>query len=232
MPARTIAIGDIHGCAAALAALLDAIVPAPADTVITLGDHVDRGPRSRDVVERLIDLGRQCNVVSLIGNHEAMLLDAFRDSRAMKRWLSQGGVETLRSYGWTPGSFRRRLADWIPEPHWQFLKGCRRYHETDTHLFVHAGYVPDLPLAKQPDLALQWRMTDAKGTQPHGSGKIAIVGHTAQSSGEILDLGFLVCIDTNCVRGGWLTALDVDEKRIWQADAAGNLRTSVAPIKP
>lgn len=227
MAGRTIAIGDIHGCADALAALLGEISPTSNDTIIALGDYVDRGPKSRQTIDHLIGLSRECHLISLIGNHEAMLLDAFRDLQAMKRWLSQGGVETLRSYGWVKGSYRRRLADWIPERHWDFLKGCVRYHETDTHLFIHAGYVPELPLAEQPDLALQWRMTDRERTRPHNSGKVAIVGHTAQSSGDVLDLGFLICIDTNCFRGGWLTALDVNDRRIWQSNASGELRRAV-----
>jgi serine/threonine protein phosphatase 1 len=220
---RAIAIGDIHGCADALAAVLDSISPTANDTIITLGDHIDRGPNSRQVVERLIALGEHCKLVSLIGNHEAMLLDAFRDSRSMKRWLSNGGLATMKSYGWECGAYRRQVADWIPDRHWEFLNGCERHFETDTHLFVHAGYVAELPLAEQPDLALQWRMSDPQRARPHSSGKVAIVGHTAQSSGEILDLGFLICIDTNCFRGGWLTALDVDEGRIWQASSDGRL---------
>jgi serine/threonine protein phosphatase 1 len=54
---------------------------------------------------------------------------------------------------------------------------------------------------------------------------VAVVGHTPQQSGEVLDLGFLVFIDTNCARGGWLTALDVDTGMVWQADSSGRFRT-------
>ena len=135
-----------------------------------------------------------------------------------------GGADALRSYGWVLGGPRRPRADWIPEPHRLFLAGCRDYHETPTHLFVHAGYIPELPLAEQPGLALRWRTTEPAAAAPHHSGKVAVVGHTPQRSGEVLDLGFLVCIDTNCARGGWLTALDVDAGRVWQADRAGRLR--------
>jgi serine/threonine protein phosphatase 1 len=107
------------------------------------------------------------------------------------------------------------------------LAGCRGYYETPTHLFLHAGYVPELALAEQPGLALQWRVTDAATAVPHRSGKVAVVGHTPQQSGEVLDLGFLVCIDTNCARGGWLTALEVGTGRVWQADRSGRLRAKV-----
>jgi serine/threonine protein phosphatase 1 len=224
MAARTIAIGDIHGCSAALAALIDAIAPSAEDTIVALGDYIDRGPDSRGVLERLIALGARCRLMPLLGDHEEMLLDALRDNANLRKWLACGGAETLRSYGWAPGSQRRRVADWIPEAHRVFLNRCVPYHETATHLFVHAGYVPDLPMNQQPALAIRWRVTDARTASPHCSGKTAIVGHTRQLSGEVLDLGFLSCIDTNCVRGGWLTALDTTTGRIWQTDRAGRLR--------
>jgi serine/threonine protein phosphatase 1 len=222
---RTIAIGDIHGCRDALAAVLDAIAPDPTDTIIALGDYIDRGPHSRDVLDHLIALSARCQFIPLLGNHEEALLDALRDISTLRRWLTLGGADTLRSYGWLPGGPRRALADWIPEPHRAFLAGCLPYFETSTHLFLHAGYVPELPLADQPALALRWRVTDAAMAVAHHSRKVAVVGHTPQHSGEVLDLGFLVCIDTNCARDGWLTALDVNSGRIWQADRSGRLRT-------
>lgn len=224
MAGRTIAIGDIHGCADALAALIDAIAPDPTDTVVTLGDYLDRGPDSRGMLDRLIALAGRCRLVPLLGNHEEALLDALRDTAHLRRWLGLGGADTLRSYGWVASGPRRTLAGWIPEPHRAFLTGCRTYHETASHLFVHAGCVPELPMSQQPGLALRWRVTDARTAVPHQSGKVAVVGHTPQSSGEVLDLGFLKCIDTNCVRGEWLTALDVDTGRVWQADQRGALR--------
>src|SRR5262245_24218627 len=160
MTGRTIAIGDIHGCEGALAGLVDAVAPGREDTVITLGDYIDRGPNSRGVLDRLIALAGRCRLVPLLGNHEEALLDALRDVGTLRRWLTLGGADTLRSYGWAPGGPRRALADWIPEPHRRFLAGCRPYHETAGHLFVHAGFVPELPLAEQPGLALRWRVTD------------------------------------------------------------------------
>jgi serine/threonine protein phosphatase 1 len=207
MAGRTIAIGDIHGCLKALATLLDAVGPGSEDMVVTLGDYIDRGPDSRGVLDRLIALA-----------------EALADKAALRKWFDLGGADALRSYGWSPGGPRRALADWIPRKHREFLAGCRPYHETDTHLFVHAGFVPDLPMARQPGLALRWRVTDARTAVPHYSGKVAVVGHTPQRNGEVLDLGFLICIDTNCARGGWLTALETDTGRVWQTDRTGRLR--------
>ena len=229
MPGRTIAVGDIHGCSDALTALVDAINPTREDTVIPLGDYIDRGPNSRTVIDQLLDLSGRCRLIPLLGNHEEALLDALRDVSTLRRWLALGGADTLRSYGWQPGGPRRALADWFPARHLEFIADCRPFHETPTHLFFHAGYVPELPLAGQPPLALRWRVTDAATAVPHSSGKVAVVGHTPQHTGEVLNLGLLVCIDTNCARGGWLTALDVETGQIWQADRTGRLRTDPVP---
>jgi serine/threonine protein phosphatase 1 len=226
MEGRTIAIGDIHGCSRALATLVEAIRPSALDTLVFLGDYIDRGPDSRGVLDQLLALAGQCRLVPLLGNHEELLVAAVRDPAAVRPWLLNGGVETLRSYGWAPGGPRRSLADWIPGPHWEFLAGCLPYYETETHVFLHAGYVPDLPLEEQPGEALWWLATDPRTARPHRSGKVAVVGHTPQRSGEVLDLGFLKCIDTNCRRGGWLTALEVHGGQMWQADMRGRLRRS------
>jgi serine/threonine protein phosphatase 1 len=85
MPSRTIAIGDIHGCATALKTLVQAIAPGPADTLIPLGDVIDRGPQSRQVIEQLLELRARCQLRPVLGNHEEMLLNvvvsnAFLDS--------------------------------------------------------------------------------------------------------------------------------------------------------
>lgn len=155
-----------------------------------------------------------------------MLLDALRDGATLEKWLTCGGAATLRSYGWAPGGLRRRLADWIPVAHQTFLHSGRAYCETASHIFVHAGFVPELAMDHQPVLALRWRVTDGATARPHCSGKVAVVGHTPQLSCQPLNLGFLICIDTNTARGGPLTALDVNNGRVWQADRFGKLRVS------
>src|SRR5262249_12830903 len=125
MAGRTIAIGDIHGCADALTAVLTAVEPGPVDTVVMLGDYIDRGPNSRGVLDQVIALANRCRLVSLIGNHEEALLDSLRDKSNLRRWLDLGGADTLRSYGWALGGPRRALEDWIPLPHREFLTHCR-----------------------------------------------------------------------------------------------------------
>jgi serine/threonine protein phosphatase 1 len=228
---RIIAIGDIHGCSRALRELLAAIELQTDDTLIFLGDYIDRGPNSRDVLEQIILLKEQCHLVTILGNHEEKLLEALHDVSNLRLWLELGGIDTLRSYGWEKWSQKRSLAEWLPTDHRQFIQHCLPYFETDTHLFMHAGYVPELAMEAQPALALRWRAIDAESARPHDSGKIAIVGHTPQLSGEILDLGFLICIDTNCARGGWLTALDVCSGKHWQANQQGKIRSKTLALR-
>ena len=91
-------------------------------------------------------------------------------------------------------------------------------------LFVPAGYLADLPLERQPGAVLRRQSLDTERPGPHVSGKVAVVGHTPQKNGEILDLGHLLCIDTNCHGGGWLTALDVGSGHWSQANQKGEVR--------
>jgi serine/threonine protein phosphatase 1 len=204
MAARTIAIGDIHGCSLALSALIEAIRPGAEDVLVTLGDYINRGKDSPGVLDQLIGLSQRCELVPLIGNHEEMLLSALRFS------LEAGCIADEKES--------------VPAHHLAFLKNCRNFYETESHIFVHAYYLPHLPLEQQPNRYLRWEFLDKQFAQPHSSGKTAIVGHTAQESGEILDLGFIKCIDTNCCAGGWLTALEPTTGQVWQANERGQLR--------
>lgn len=212
---RTIAIGDIHGCLAALETLLAAIQPRPDDLVVLLGDYVDRGPQSRGVIDRLLGLQQQCHMAPLLGNHDEMLLKVYDgQTQLYVDWLLFGGNATMESYDTV------RPAE-IPPAHVEFLRSCRLYYESDHHFYVHGSYRAELSLAAQPPEVLLWESLKVRQPGPHCSGKTAIVGHTSQKSGEILDLGYLKCIDTWCYGEGWLTALDVDSGQVWQADKNG-----------
>lgn len=215
---RTIAIGDIHACLPALETLLAAIRLEPDDTLVTLGDYVDRGPDCRGTIERLLDLSRSCRLVPLLGNHEEMMLKVYDGQDDLYvSWLLFGGSATIASYGVTQ-------PDEIPAAHIAFLRNCRLIHETPRHFFVHGNYMADLPLSEQPRDTLLWDTVKSRRPGPHCSGKLAIVGHASQKSGEVLDLGYLKCIDTWCYGDGWLTALDVESGQLWQADKNGRMR--------
>ena len=120
-----------------------------------------------------------------------------------------GGITTLDSYG-SAGQISP-----VPKEHFSFLKSCLPFFETDTHFFVHANYDSSLPLDQQHEQVLLWLSLRDHVPRPHVSGKIAVVGHTPQP--EILNLGHLICLDTGCVYGGKLTAMEMGSGEVWQA---------------
>lgn len=217
---RTLAIGDIHGCNTALRQVLREVQPARDDRLIFLGDYIDRGPESRQVIDSLLELKKTCSPVFLRGNHEVMMLDSRESFLKTDVWQSYGGLETAFSYG---SNFGKDWEGAIPDSHWGFFEQTVSYFETERHIFVHACLDPELDLADQPDWLLFWEFFDR--IQPHKSGKRVICGHSVQRSGYIKDLGFAACIDTGAAVGGWLTCLDVESGKYWQANQDGESRT-------
>jgi serine/threonine protein phosphatase 1 len=222
---RTLAIGDIHGCRAALDTLLGFVQPKPTDQLVFLGDYVDRGPDSKGVLDRLIELRRQHDIVCLRGNHEIMMLGARLGRDDCRFWIACGGGEALASYARTDGV---GTFEDIPSDHWHFLeRACVDWYETPTHIFVHANLHPDTPLAEQPTDWLHWQPISKLSHRPHGSGKAMICGHTQQRTGVPLRLMKAVCVDTWAYGDGWLTCLDVESGEYWQATELGQTRTGM-----
>ncbi len=220
---RVLAIGDVHGCLRAWDTLLAAVAPTQNDWIVTLGDYIDRGPDSCEVLDRLIDLHHGGRLIAIGGNHEEMLLDVREDFSTLPAWLESGGQETLVSY--SRAGFGADLRG-IPEDHWAFMREiCVNYFETDTHFFVHGNVDPRLPLGEQPTAVLRWKKFLIP--PPHCSGKIMVCGHTPQRSGLPLNLGHAVCIDTWAYGNGWLTCLDIASGQIWQANQQGQTRTAM-----
>jgi Calcineurin-like phosphoesterase len=220
---RTLAIGDIHGCLRAFDLLLEQVDPQSGDVIVTLGDYVDRGPDSKGVLDRLLELRSQTKLVPLTGNHELMMLAARQDGDHFREWQESGGKQTLASY--------RSAEDWhlfsesIPARHWRFLEeGCQPYHEEERHFFVHANAEPDRSLQAQSRHALYWQSLEPAEQRPHSSGKTMICGHTAQRSGRPLVLDHAICIDTWAHGSGWLTCLEVDLEVYWQTNQRGETR--------
>jgi serine/threonine protein phosphatase 1 len=206
---RVFAIGDIHGCAAELSALISKINPSPQDVVVFLGDYIDRGPNSKGVVDLVLDLGKRCQVVALKGNHEAMLLDFLDqpESAGAGLFIVNGGTSTLASYSTGEGDYV------IPESHIDFFRNLKLTFETDTHFFVHAG-VPDQPLASlipsEQEMFLLW--TRQPFLNSHYSWeKIVVHGHTPADNVEMRSNR--INLDTGCVYGGRLTALELPAKK-------------------
>ena len=207
---RLLAIGDIHGCVRPLEALLETLQLQPCDTLVVLGDFINRGPATRQVIDTLIQLEMQTNLVTILGNHEEEMLAARHDEQAYARWLQMGGDATLASYG--PEASLKS----VPDVHWRFLERAVPWWECDGYFFTHANYSPDLPFAEQSQLELRWLGLNDQPARPHDSGKTAIVGHTANLAGRVVDYGFLRCLDTGCGLGGVLTVMDIDSRQIWQ----------------
>lgn len=189
------AIGDIHGRADLLSALLARIATdAQAShnvtrrTLVFLGDYVDRGPESRQVVETLISGAPQgFELQFLKGNHEAILLDFLGDAVALNDWQANGGTATLRSYGVDVDELERTGASseaWrqafdaaLPETHRRFYQGLELMVAHGDYLFVHAGVRPDVPLdAQNPDDLLWIRGEFLESDAPFG--KMVVHGHT------------------------------------------------------
>ncbi len=208
MDGRLIAIGDIHGCHAAFEKLLEQIQPQPEDTLVTLGDYVNRGPDSRKVLDRLLTLRHECHLVPLLGHHDELLLEGLR--------LQEMENSKSRDAGFGEEEFSME--------HRRLLEECRLYYETETHLFMHASYEHNRSMLNQDPDVLVWQRIRNKWPKPHQSGKIAVLGHTPQRTGEILDLGHVICLDTYCWGGGWLTGFDVRQGQIWQVDRDGVVR--------
>jgi serine/threonine protein phosphatase 1 len=217
---RTLVIGDIHGCTTALRTLIGEVKPTPDDTLVTLGDYVDRGPDSKGTLDFLLELETKTNLVALLGNHEILFLDALLGRIDAASWLAVGGHETMLSYD-PKDPFPR--SDKVPDSHIDFLvRRCRRHHEDARHLFVHANANAYYPLEQQTDDWLFWtRFDDAF---PHTSGKKMICGHTAQKTGLPSVRPYAICIDTWVYGEGWLTCLDLGNGTFVQANQAGEIR--------
>lgn len=218
---RELVIGDIHGCIRSFQKLLEVVAPREEDTLIFLGDYVDRGADSCGVIEKIIALRAQCNVVTICGNHEQMLLQALEDREAYKAWCSYGGRETMESYarhghGWGPNH--------LPAAHDIFLREqLLDYWESEQHIFIHASLNPDLDMKEQPEWLLRWE--PFHDPTRHKSGKQIICGHTSQRSGIPALFGGGLCIDTYIYGGGWLTCYDTAAQTFVQTNERSEQRT-------
>jgi len=219
---RLLAIGDIHGYKVALEALLSHVAPSPSDQVIFLGDYVHKGPDTAGTLELLAGLGESHrDWVFLRGNHDQLLIDAYRDPSTFGVWEALSGENPLSSYG--AGTTADQLMK-VPERHIRFLEGrCRDVFETDDFIFVHGGIRPDVAPGEEELEHLHWmKVTQAV---PHHSSRTVICGHTSQETGRIVDLGHTICIDTGISREQRMTCLDLEDFSFVQASESGETTT-------
>lgn len=214
MQKNLIAIGDVHGCVEELNALLASVPLRPSSTLVFLGDYIDRGPHSRRVVERVIELRREFNVVTLRGNHEAMMLEFLdgTDWQKVARFVLNGGSATLASYANSDGVYT------IPDEHIAFFNELLPYYETEDCFFVHAG-VPDAPLANVDVQLWAEAMAWIRGEflrSTYQWEKLIVHGHTPVANVEVA--ANRINLDTGCVYGRSLSAMEFPSHQVYSVD--------------
>lgn len=213
MTERIFAIGDIHGCNRELKQLLSLIRPDPlTDTIVFIGDYIDRGPDSRGVIESILDLKKTFpNMVCLQGNHESMFLDFYFEGLNEELFFMNGGGMTLSSYNVSLADARSGKG--FPKDHLRFLTSLSLYHETKSYIFVHAGLRPGIPTARQSPEDLLWIREEFIDSE-HDFGKIVVFGHTPLR--EPLLEEKKIGIDTGLVYGGYLTCIEIPSRKLFQ----------------
>lgn len=214
---RRIFIGDVHGHYSGLMRLTTMIAPTSTDTLHFVGDLIDRGPRSAQVVEFV----RQNNYPCVLGNHEHLLLNAFPDENphlgAFQGWLNSGGQPTLTSYPSTEALLE----------HVEWLKTLPLYLDLGDILLVHAGLNPQKSLAEQNQMDFCWIRDDFhRHPVPFFKDKRVITGHTITftlpgvAPGQIAQGPGWLDIDTGGYhpKSGWLTAVDIDHELVYQVN--------------
>jgi serine/threonine protein phosphatase 1 len=205
-------IGDIHGCNDKLQMLLDKIYldmkfyPGSMFELVFIGDYIDRGPDSSGVINTILSLMETdtfSKVVTIRGNHEQMLLDALDgDFSAYRDFISNGGKETLQSYGNVDSN--KLSFSMIPEDHINFFRNTKLYYQIDNLVCVHAGVDPTIPLEEQSEHTLVWSRKFNVYNGLYTDGKYVVHGHTPVPGPHRLTAQ--VNIDTGAVFGGKLTA--------------------------
>ncbi len=227
---RVYAIGDVHGRADLLGRMADLIgdelrtKPVREALTICLGDYIDRGPASAEVLDRLARGDFPTPLVTLRGNHENIFQHVLRGSMSLETFFSNGGDATLRSYGLDPSALLRRtgkeiedaLRTAIPLAHRAFLDATRLSVSIGDYFFCHAGARPGVALDRQSPEDLMWIREEFLRSS-FDFGKIIIHGHTPVKTPQVRVNG--IDIDTKAFASGVLTAvvLEGTERRFLQA---------------
>jgi len=229
MEHRRIVIGDVHGHYDGLMLLLEALAPSADDRVYFLGDLIDRGPKSAQVLEFV----KQSAYQTLLGNHEQLMLEALPDGpidpQAWQAWLYSGGEATVASY---------RDTGMMPYEHLEWMRSLPTHLDLGDSWLVHAGVDPKLPVDKQSIEQLCWIRKEFHNiSTPYFPDKLIITGHTITFTFEGIEPGELVRgegwldIDTGAYhpKSGWLTGLDLNYRRVYQVNVF-NAQVRILPL--
>lgn len=211
---KIFAIGDIHGCFDQLQALMKILdIDRKKDTLLFIGDYIDRGSSSREVVDYVIRLREEYkNVICLLGNHEQMLL-RYLDGIDEEMYLYNGGTATLFAYGISRASTQVARKEKVPAEHLLFFQSLLPYYETKDYIFVHAGLASGLPLDGQAIHDLLWLRQEFVYSD-YDFGKMVIFGHSPLIYPLIMPNK--IGIDTGAVFGGKLTCVELPAVKIYQ----------------
>lgn len=246
MGAKTIAIGDIHGELAHLHRLWNKLPKLKStDTIVFLGDYIDRGPDSRGVIEfvRTLPERTSAKVVTLMGNHEQILLDAYdHEQYASLLPKNNGCLETYLSFTKDPSEAeaellprRLKVREWLPEDVYQWISALPLWYEDERAIYVHAGLEGEDKVWFHPDKSkegsLLWMREDDFWTGY--SGKQLVFGHTVTSllpcdhlnwlqrqfddKADVWFRGDLIGVDTGCGKGGFLSAVELPRKKVYES---------------
>lgn len=205
---RTLIIGDVHGCLEMLKRLMEKVAWQPQrDSLIFLGDYIDRGKDAMGVVEYILSLSRlSSDVHCIMGNHEAIFLD-YLEGRDRRSFIMNGGAVTLESYQAARGL---REGPLVPETHLDFYRRLKPCLELEDYWVVHAGFRPSLAIDKQTLMEMIW-IRDPFIFSDYDFGKRVIFGHTPFY--EPFVMRNKIGLDTGAVYGNKLTCLDLPELR-------------------
>ena len=228
------AIGDIHGCLKQLVTLQDKIFNYPQynkekDLLLYLGDYIDRGLNSKDVINHILQLQKDgIKSIFLKGNHEQFKIDfLFNKINNLSNWLMNGADQTFKNYDIEVAEFikdgleddkidklRNIFLSKLTKEHVYFFKNLKLTYIMDDYLFVHAGINPEKSLSEQNKMDFLWARSDQFFDKDFKFEKIVIHGHTPEK--DIINFPYRINIDTGCFFSGKLSSVylnDQDNKR-------------------
>jgi len=224
------AIGDIHGCLKQLISLQDKIFNYPtynkeSDLIIYLGDYIDRGPNSKDVIQHILKLQKEkVNSIFLMGNHEQFMIDfLFNKINNLSNWIMNGADQTFKSYDIEVAEFIKdgfednnidKLRDIflrkLTNGYVHFFKNLKLTYIMGDYLFVHAGINPEKSLAEQNKMDFLWSRSDQFFDKNFKFEKIIVHGHSPEK--EVVNFPYRINVDTGSFFSGKLSCVCVNDK--------------------
>ena len=207
------AVGDIHGHADKLKSLINQMPLTADDRIVFVGDYIDRGYHSKQVISFLLQLKKHCNCTFLCGNHEDMILDYIEGCPRYdtRKWMDNGGRQCIASYNIT-NSAPGRLS--LPISHVEFLDSLKQYHKEAGFVFVHGGLEPGLSAEKTRRYDRLWQRSAFVASRYCWPEGVVVFGHTPFTEPLVEDNK--IGIDTGCGHGGRLTAVRLPEVEFYQ----------------